>query len=242
MDVITLHQLPTAFGLPVSVSPFCTKLEAYLKLAGHDYRVVTGGPNRSPTRRMPFVSLSDGRTLAGSNAVIVELERTAAGNGMDTGMLAEERARAERLRMLAEGPLYYGCLYARFVEEGGWRHQQRVLRGVIPPFVAPIAMPLVRRSQRRRCLANGIVGRQSYETVLAAIDKLENALTDTPYISGDRIRSVDCSIWAMLLHTAHTKADNPARHAVRRNARLLAYIDRIAARAQFALPELPVMV
>ena len=125
--MVTLYQLPSAFGLPVSVSPFCTKLEAYLKLAGHDYRVVTGGPQKSPTRRVPFVTFGDGRVVPDSSDIIAEFEFDAP--RLDRNMRPDEFRLAGVLQDLAEGPIYHGCLYARFVEDGGWRHQQRSRTG-----------------------------------------------------------------------------------------------------------------
>ena len=233
---ITLHQLPRAFGLPVSVSPFCTKLEAYFRLAGLDYRVVEVGPNKSPTGEVPFVTLPGGRVQADSADIIAEFEFDMP--RLDKGMDDSLRATAHELTTLAEGPVYFGCLYARFVEDGGWQHQKQVLRGLIPRIAAPVVMPLVRRAQRKRCAENGIVDRGSYETVLAAIADLSDALGDKPYLFGAEPRTVDCAVWAQLLHTAYTKADNPARLAVRENPRLMAYIDRVGERAGFELSRL----
>ncbi len=64
-----LHQFPAMLGLP-NASPFCMKLETFLRLAGLDYTIAEeDDPRVSPTKRLPFIE-ADGRVIPDSEACI----------------------------------------------------------------------------------------------------------------------------------------------------------------------------
>ena len=71
---IVLHQFAPMYGLP-NPSPFCIKLETYLRLAKLEYTVATlKGPPRSPTGKAPYIEI-DGEVLCDSGLIVAELER-----------------------------------------------------------------------------------------------------------------------------------------------------------------------
>lgn len=54
---IVLRQTPPCWGMP-STSPFCIKLESWLRMAGLAYEArVLKGPPRSPNGKVPYVEL-----------------------------------------------------------------------------------------------------------------------------------------------------------------------------------------
>ncbi len=234
--MITLFQFPPAFGLPVSVSQYCTKLELYLRATGRGYKTETADLRKSPNKKVPYVGWPDGSISAETDEIIVKLESS--GTPLDEGLSASEIAAGKVLQGLAEGPVYYGCLYSRFVEDSGWEHQRGTVKEVLPALLAPILVPIIRRAEKKLCARNGFENRDGYESALDAIQRIRDALGDNPYILGDKLRTADCSIWANILHTAYTKADNPARHAVRGDEVLMAYAHRLADKFGWKLPAL----
>jgi hypothetical protein len=53
--MIKLHQFAPAFGLP-NASPFCMKVETYLRMAGLPYeRVNSGDVLRAPKGKLPVI-------------------------------------------------------------------------------------------------------------------------------------------------------------------------------------------
>ena len=234
--MITLYQLPTAFGLPVSVSPYCSKLEAYFRLAGHEYQVEDADLRKSPNKKVPYIAWPDGRIVADSGEIIRQLESKNPRLGI--GLSENERAQGAELEALAQGPVYFACLYARFVEENGWRFQKETVKAILPVLLAPILVPLIRRSQRKLCEENDFNSRDDYPKAIAAIEKISETLGDNLFMLGDEPGVVDCSVWANIMHVAYTLADNPARHAVRGDESLMAYVRRVADRVDFSLPAL----
>lgn len=235
--MITLYQLPCAFGLPVSVSPYCTKLELYLRLTRREHGIAPANLRQSPNRKVPYIAWSDGRLSADSGEIIRELE--AFGGGLDGDLDQAMIARGEEYQALAQGPLYFSCLYSRFVEDAGWKFQKVTVREILPPLLAPLIAKMIRQSQIKRCRENGFDRRESYASAIQAIKQLSGELGDQSFFLQDDAPNVaDCAVWANLLHIAYTKADSPARIAVRYDGRLRAYIDRVANLAAYKLPSL----
>ena len=74
MTHLTVYHLPGRWGLP-SVSPFCLKLDAFLRIAGIAHEAITAAtPFGGPKGKAPWITL-DGETL-GDSSLIVEYLRT----------------------------------------------------------------------------------------------------------------------------------------------------------------------
>ncbi len=65
--MITLRSFGPAFGLP-DPSPFVTKAEVLLKMAGLPYTVDTGGFKKAPKGKLPYID-DDGETIADSTFI-----------------------------------------------------------------------------------------------------------------------------------------------------------------------------
>ena len=66
---LVVHQLPSAWGLP-SISPFCLKLDIYLRLTGISHTTVTDGtPFGAPKGKLPYIE-HDGKKIGDSGFII----------------------------------------------------------------------------------------------------------------------------------------------------------------------------
>ena len=234
--MITLYQLPTAFDLPVSVSPYCAKVELYLRLTERTYETKQGNLFQSPNRKVPYVRWEDDTISAESGEIIARLEST--GRALDAGLEAELAAVGRQMEALCEDVVYWACLYSRFVRPSGWEHQKVSVRSLVPALLSPILVPLIRRSQVKLCAKHGWTSDNAFATAVEAIGKISEQIGDSGFLLGNTPHVADCMVWASLMHTSQTLADNPARAAVRGDARLISYIDRLADRAKLTLPPL----
>lgn len=72
--MITLFQFPPAFNVP-NVSPFCLKLETFLRLAGLEYQVKpVMDPRKGPKGKLPFITL-DGKAIADTAIIMRTLQQ-----------------------------------------------------------------------------------------------------------------------------------------------------------------------
>jgi glutathione S-transferase len=70
--MITLYGFGSGFGLPEK-SPFVTKTEVHLKMAGLAYRKEKAMPPASPKGQLPYIA-DDGETIADSTFIRAHIE------------------------------------------------------------------------------------------------------------------------------------------------------------------------
>ncbi|MCA9719270.1 MAG: glutathione S-transferase family protein [Myxococcales bacterium] len=233
--MIRLHQFPPPEGLPVSASPYCTKVELYLRLTAREHEVVSApDPRKSPSKTVPWVTWSDGGVTTDSSAILERLERE--GPALDDGLPEAARARGEQLVARVESPIYFSTLFSAFVDQEGWMTHREYVKAGLPWLLRPIVPAFIRRSQVIKCAANGFTSAADYAKGVTAVEEVSAALGDAPFLSGDAPRVVDCCVWAQLVGLVYTHQATPPREALRGDARLADYITRVAARGGYPLP------
>ncbi len=103
--MITLFQFPAAFNVP-NASPYCLKLETWLRLAGLEYQVkVVSDPRKAPKGKLPYVRI-EGEAIGDSEIVIRTLgERY--GVTLDAGLDARGKGWARAITRLCDEHLYF---------------------------------------------------------------------------------------------------------------------------------------
>lgn len=90
---IKLFQFPHMLGIP-NLSPFCCKLETWLRITGILYQVVdTPHPRKAPKGKLPFIE-DGGVRIADSSLIVDHLVRT---RGVDPDARLGTSQRAMRL-------------------------------------------------------------------------------------------------------------------------------------------------
>src|SRR3954463_5117733 len=111
--MITLFGLGAGFGLP-EISPFVTKTEVQLKMAGLDYRKQRAMPPASPKGQLPFID-DGGELIADSTFIRAHIERKY-GFDFDHGLDVPLRAQAWAFERMIEHHLYFALVGARWVD------------------------------------------------------------------------------------------------------------------------------
>lgn len=231
--MITLHQFPPAYGLS-SASPFCTKVETYLRLTGVPFRVVRGDVRRAPKGKLPFID-DDGAVVADSG-FIVEHVKQAHRRDLDADLDGPTRALGHFLRRTVEEHLYWTLLYARWIDDAGWAAQRAVVADFLPSGTRAWLPALLRRGVKRSLHAQGL-GRHGAAEIYALgvtdVDAIAAHLEGRAFLLGDAPTSFDASVHAFCWHTLRTPTDNPVTRAARRHGALVAYVERIHALAGY---------
>ena len=100
--MITLYQFEPAFGLP-NASPFCMKLETWLRMAQLPYEAPTmrmTDMRKAPKGKMPYI-VDQGRVVSDSTFIIDYLKATY-GDKLDNWLSPEQRAVALAFQRLLE--------------------------------------------------------------------------------------------------------------------------------------------
>lgn len=228
--MITVYGYVPAWGLP-DISPYVTKLVNYL--TPHEWKAqnLATLDEDSPFGKLPYIVDEDGTKVGDSNRIIAYL-KAKYGDPVDGDQDPVEAAQALAWNRLVEEHLYWsGVIQPR------WRHVDQF--EIYIPYIVQDAevTPELRTAImafRDRIVAEfdgqGI-GRRPDEEVLVFleddVDALSTYLGDKPYFMGDKLRSIDASVYSTYRHIADSPWDWAGRDYVRSKANLAAYADRL---------------
>jgi len=227
--MITLYTFGPAFGLP-DPSPFVTKADMLLKLAGLPYRTDTSGFTKAPKGKLPYIE-DDGERIADSTFIRFHIERKY-GIDFDRGLDAEQRAAAWAFEKMAEDHFYWIGVDARWMNDDNFQKGPAKFFDRVPALMRPLAIAFVRRKLRNTLHGQGI-GRHSPAEITALgvrdVQAMADYLGDKPYFMGDSPTGADATMFAFAAGTLCPVFESPVRTAAEGHHNLRRYVDRMMA-------------
>jgi glutathione S-transferase len=234
---IKLFQFPRRFAIP-NLSPFCCKLETWLRIAGVPYEVVdTPDPRKGPKGKLPFIEDS-GVRIADTSIIVDHLVKTR-GVDPDARLDASQRAIALLVQRTLEEHYAFVLAYTHLVRDEGLRHTRDRFDSV-PAIVRPLVARAVREQFKKLLWQQGILRHSHEEIVESALRDWRAVLTvmsDGPFFFGDEPTSVDAIVFGTLATSVLTPIETPIRDFLRSQPACVAYAERM--RLRF-FPELAV--
>jgi len=224
---VILHQPPGRWGEP-SMSPFCMKLECWLRMSGIAFEIRPANMRKAPKGKIPYVTLPDGTLLGDSQLVIEHLSRMH-GVDLDAHLDAQQRATSRVVRRMIEEGTYFTGIYARWIDHAGWAHTRTAMATLLPKPLS-FLLPLIRRNVAKSVHTQG-TGRHTAEDIYtmarADWDAIATLLGDGPYFFGEKASSIDAVLYGFEeAALAHPGALAPKLH-LERTPSLLAHRDRM---------------
>ena len=143
---IKLFQFPRMFGIP-NVSPFCCKLETWLRIAGIPYEVVnTPDPRKGPKGKLPFIE-DAGVRIADTSLIVDHLVKTRCVDP-DARLDASQRAIALLVQRTLEEHYAFVLAYTHILRDEGWQYT-RTRFDSVPVIVRPLAAGWCADASRR---------------------------------------------------------------------------------------------
>lgn len=228
--MITLYGFGPGFGLP-EISPYVTKTEIQLMLAGLAYRRATAAPTDSPKGQLPFIE-DDGETIADSTFIRAHLEAKY-GVDLDAGLGGLDRAKAWAIERMVENHLGYASGYARWILPENFAKGPAQFVNAAPEAARPALRAEMLGRVTDAFRAQG-VGRHAPDEVVElgarSLVALEQFLGDKLYLMGERPTGSDAIVFAHLAGLLTPFFDSPLRRRAERFETLTAYVDRMMAR------------
>jgi glutathione S-transferase len=226
--MIKLYQFKPAWGLP-NPSPFCMKVETYLRMAGLSYGVINGAvPFKAPKKKLPYIE--DETQLVADSGFILEYLKKTYGDPLDADLSEADRVIAHALRRLFEENLYWVALYSRWIEESIYLETKRVFFGAIPPILRELVAGRVRKGIRKALYAQG-TGRHSrdeiYDIGKADLTAVSVWLGEKPFFIGATATSVDAIAYAFLANILVPPLKSPLKDHGMSLPNLSAYCERM---------------
>jgi glutathione S-transferase len=217
------------WGTP-NMSPFCSKLETYLRMVELPYKTEAASFGKAPKGKIPYASI-DGKLLGDSQHIIEQLERTAK-QPLDAGLTPQQAAIGRAVRRMLEEATYFTGVHLRWATDEGFAHVRSELAKLLPAPVR-LLLPVIRRKAVKSVVSQG-TGRHSLDEIcalaIADFQACADLLGDQPYLLGDQPHVCDATLYAFAESVLRFPNHSPIKAAVSRMEKLVAYCDRIRAR------------
>lgn len=226
--MIKLYQFAPTWGLP-NASPFCLKLETYLRMAKLPFEVVSNADIRNaPKGKMPYIE--DRGQVIGDSSLIIDYLKATYGDALDRHLSAYEQGIALAMQRLMEEDLYWCMLYARWHEPAGWEKTRPAYFGTLPPLLRDIVARTIRKQVVKSLHLQGM-GRHSAEEVYtlgkADLNALANYLSNKPFFMGDRPTTLDATAYGFLTNILYAPIESPLKTYTEELPQLTTYCERM---------------
>ena len=228
--MVKLMQFHPAFGVR-NLSPYCLKLETYLRMAGIEHEVVWSNSARhAPKGKLPYIE--DDERILGDSDLIIDYLIEKFGDRLDGTLDAGQKAQSLAWRKLFEDGLIFPLLYSRWVDPAGWA-LMRHLFDALPPPKRELIADQQRENVRKRIVAQGM-GDHSPEEIYAFglkyLAAIETQLGEQLFMMGDAPTLLDATAYGFLANLIDTGFDNPLNHKARATPAFVAYCQRMKQR------------
>jgi glutathione S-transferase len=227
---LKLFQFPRMFDIP-NLSPFCCKLETWLRIAGIPYEIeITTNPRKGPRGKLPFVD--DGGVIVADTTIIIDHLKRTRGVDPDAGLDASQRAIALLVQRTLEEHYAFVLAYTHLIREEGQRHTNDRF-DALPTLVRPLVSHLVEKQVGKILWFQGLTRNSHEEIVESALRDWRAVLTvmgPGPYFFGNTPSSIDAVVFGTLASSVLTPIDTPIRSFLRSQPGCLDYAERMRTR------------
>ena len=227
--MITLYGFGEGFGLP-EISPYVTKTEVQLKMAGLAYEKLRGDREQSPKGQLPYIEV-DGERIADSTFIRGYLEKVFEID-LDSGLDARGRAEAWAIERMAENQLIWVMIHSRWLDADNFAKGPAHFFDEAPEGVREALRRDVQEQVRKNVFVVG-VGRHSELEILAlglrSLAALSVILGEKRYLMGDRPCGADATVFGALAAILTPYFDSELRRQAESFPNLVAYVDRMMA-------------
>jgi len=224
---IKLFQFPRMFSIP-NLSPFCCKLETWLRITGIPYEVVdTPDPRSAPKGKLPFIE--DGGVRMGDTSLIIEHLRETRGVDPDAHLDPSQHAIARLVQRTLEEHYAFVLLYTHFMREQGWQHT-RATFAKVPALIRPVVARIVRGRMRNILWVQGLSRHSDEEIIELGLQDWRAVLkvmSDGPFFFGGEAKGVDAIVFATLATTILTPIESPIRDYLRSQPACVRYVEKM---------------
>lgn len=224
---IKLFQFPRLFAVP-NLSPFCCKLETWLRIAGISYEVVdTPDPRKAPKGKLPFIE-DAGVRIADSTLIIDHLKK-ARGVDPDAHLDRTQRSLAVLVQRTIEDHYAVVLAYTHLYHEEGVRHTGARFNAV-PAIVRPWVARAVHKRVGDILWQRGLLRHTHEDIVEFALHDwraLLAVMSDGPFFFGKTPTTTDAIVFGALATTVLTPIASPIRDFLRSQPACMAYAERM---------------
>lgn len=214
------------------LSPFCTKVELYLRIAKipHEAHILPLSEfmQETPKKKLPYI-VDDGKKIADSGFIVQYLASKY--GDLDQKLTAIQRATGHAIRRMVEESLYWPLLYCRWMEVDAWADYKHIVCQSLPAEAHESVAAQLYEGQKANLWGQGY-GRHSrdeiYELGCADVTAISTLLGDKPYMMGNELTALDATVWSTLAGIIVPTYENPLKAHTQKLANVQSYVKRIS--------------
>lgn len=226
--MIVLCRFGPAWDTFGCISQFVLKVETYLRMAGIEFETKSLGAGfgeTAPKGKLPYIE-HEGERIADSG-LIIDYLKAHFGDPLDGSLSAIDSARGHTIRRMIEEHIWWVMARERWsAPENPYWHTPGLLAGV-----DEAAYNEVRDDNQRKCAEHGVGGFTEDELDARGredLDALATLLGAQDYVLGDRVTSVDATVYAFLWQIMNAPYASHLKDAASGHGNLVAYVARIS--------------
>lgn len=197
--MIRLYQFPPSERVS-DISPFCLKVETYLRMVGLEYEsVYWDNPRKAPKGKLPFIE-DGGEKIADSGLILQYLAKKYP-NNLDSSLKAEDHAVGLAMRRMLEEHFYWVLVYSRWVDK---RYAPAVIKATFGELswpIRPVVTCLAIKKAIKLLHSQGL-GRHSREEIyqrgLEDLNAIAQMFGEKRFLFGEQPTSFDATAFAFL--------------------------------------------
>jgi glutathione S-transferase len=227
---IKLFVFPPMFEIP-NLSPFCCKLETWLRIAQVPYQVVElRDPRSAPRKKLPFIE-ENGVRIADSSVIIDHLSRTREID-LDANLTPAQRTTSLFVKRTLEDHYAFAVAYTHLLSDAGAKHTRSPF-DALPSLLRPLIERVVQKSVKRVLWNQGILRAPHDGIIASAMDDwraVVDVMSAEAFFFGEQVTNLDATVFGMLAPTVLTPIDTPIRAFLRSQPKVLQYAERMRSR------------
>jgi glutathione S-transferase len=213
-----------------NMSPFCLKLEMWLRMTGLPHKARFADIRKAPKGKIPWIYDDADNVTMGDSGLIIEHLKSRYAVKIDDHLTQEQRALSVAIQRMLEEHLYFGALVTRWGSDSSYHYVLSFFKKIMPPLIGSLIMRKIRKQVLSQGKYQGI-GRHNekdLEALMRAdVDALSILLGDKKYIHGDKPTSIDAVSYGFLANLMWVPWDDSTKAYARNHANLVAYLDRL---------------
>ncbi|CCD65046.1 GST_C_6 domain-containing protein [Caenorhabditis elegans] len=197
-NVVYLYQFPRPANRQPNLSPYCLKIETFLRANRIKHEVVGTWLTlrQSPRGLLPFIELN-GQQISDSQVIVWKLQKHF---DLDDKLEGSDRGTARAVERMIDLSTNYALLVDKTVNNAHLLLARQVSNLPLPSFLTNYLAKGFSQTARKR--VNGVLGKldvaEQKELLRRDIRAIDDILGDKKFLFGDRITSVDCSVFGQI--------------------------------------------
>lgn len=196
-----------------SASPFCVKLETYLRMTGIPFEInYIQDPRKGPKGKLPFIEL--GQEQIGDSSLVIERLKHEYDDVLDAHLSKEQHAISLAFQRLIEEHLYWVIAYSRWVPKENWKKTKATYFSGMPPIIRKIVPEMIRKNVVKNIHEQG-VGRHTvteiYEMGCEDITAVSELLGENTYFFNNKLSSLDAIVYAFVTGIIYPPCESPLK-------------------------------